>query len=396
VIELRRIDRLPPYVFQAVDTLKMEARRAGEDIIDLGMGNPDIPTPAPIVEKLSQAAADGRNHRYSASKGIAGLRKAAAAWWGRRFGVEIDPESEVIATIGAKEGMAHLAWVLLRSGDAAFVPEPSYPIHLQCAVLAGADITTVPMNLDAADIGGPFLEALSVAWEHAWPRPRVLLCSFPHNPTTACVDLGFFTRLVAFAREHEMFIVHDFAYADIAFDGYRPPSILQVPGAKEVAVEFFSLSKSYSMAGWRVGLCAGNAEVLYGLARLKSYLDYGIFQPVQIAATIALNEHDEVPPQICDIYRRRRDVLCEGLARAGWAVTPPKGTMFVWARIPEQFAGLGSLEFAKLLLREAGVAVSPGVGFGVSGAGHVRFALVENEERIRQAVRGIRRLMAQG
>jgi alanine-synthesizing transaminase len=392
--ELRRIDRLPPYVFQAVDTLKMEARRAGEDIIDLGMGNPDIPTPVPIVEKLCQAATDGRNHRYSASKGIAGLRRALAAWYGRRFAVELDPETEVVATIGAKEGMAHLAWVLLRSGDAAFVPEPSYPIHVQCAVLAGADITTVPMSLDATDIGGPFLEALSVAWEHTWPRPRVLLCSFPHNPTGACVDLGFFTKLVAFAKERDLFIVHDFAYADIVFDGYRAPSILEAPGAKDIAAEFYSLSKSYSMAGWRVGFCSGNAEVLRGLARLKSYLDYGIFQPVQIAATIALNEHDEVPPQIRDVYKSRRDVLCEGLARAGWQVIPPKGTMFVWARIPERYAGLGSLEFAKLLLREAKVAVSPGVGFGVSGAGHVRFALVENEERIRQAVRGIRKLLA--
>jgi alanine-synthesizing transaminase len=393
-VELRRIDRLPPYVFQAVDALKMEARRAGEDIIDLGMGNPDIPTPAPIVEKLAQAAADGRNHRYSASRGIAGVRRALTAWYDRRFAVELDPETEVVATIGAKEGLAHLAWVLLRSGDAAFVPEPSYPIHIQCAVLAGADITTVPMNLDAAEIGGPFLEALSVAWEHTWPRPRVLLCSFPHNPTAACVDRGFFTKLVAFAKEKDLFIVHDFAYADIVYDGYQAPSILEVPGAKDVAVEFYSLSKSYSMAGWRVGFCAGNAEVLYGLARLKSYLDYGIFQPVQIAATIALNEHDEAPPRIRDIYQRRRDVLCEGLERAGWSIKPPKATMFVWARIPERFAGLGSVEFAKLLLREARVAVSPGVGFGVSGAGHVRFALVENEERIRQAVRGIRKLMA--
>jgi alanine-synthesizing transaminase len=393
-MELRRIDRLPPYVFQAVDTLKMEARRAGEDIIDLGMGNPDIPTPAAIVAKLAQAAADGRNHRYSASKGIPGLRKAMAAWYDRRFAVELDPETEVVATIGAKEGLAHLAWVLLRSGDAAFVPEPSYPIHIQCAVLAGADITTVPMNLDATEIGGPFLEALSVAWEHTWPRPRVLLCCFPHNPTAACVDRGFFTKLVAFAREKDLFIVHDFAYADIVYDGYRAPSILEVPGAKEVAVEFYSLSKSYSMAGWRVGFCSGNAEVLYGLARLKSYLDYGIFQPVQIAAAVALNEHDEVPPQIRDVYQRRRDVLCDGLQRAGWPIRPPKATMFVWARIPERFAGLGSVEFAKLLLREAKVAVSPGVGFGVSGAGHVRFALVENEERIRQALRGIRKLMA--
>ena len=393
MVELRRIDRLPPYVFQAVDDLKMEARRRGEDIIDLGMGNPDIPTPTPIVDKLCQAVADGRNHRYSASRGIRGLRRAMAAWYKRRYDVELDPESELVATIGAKEGMAHLAWVLLRSGDAAFVPEPSYPIHLQCAVLAGADITTVPMSLDQAEIGGPFLEALRVAWDHAWPRPRMLLACFPHNPTTACVDLDFFARLVEFARERDMFIVHDFAYADIAFDGYRPPSILQVPGAEEVAVEFFSLSKSYSMAGWRVGFCAGNAEVLHGFARLKSYLDYGIFQPIQIAATIALNEHDEVPLQMRDAYQRRRDVLCDGLRRAGWPVTPPRATMFVWARIPDKYSGLGSLEFAKLLLREAKVAVSPGVGFGVSGAGHVRFALVENEERIRQAVRGIRKLM---
>ncbi len=296
--DLRRIDRLPPYVFQAVDELKMAARRRGEDIVDLGMGNPDIPTPEPIVTRLCEAARDGRNHRYSASRGVAGLRRAVAGWYARRFAVDLDPEGEVVVTIGAKEGLAHLAWVLLRSGDAAFVPEPSYPIHLQCAVLAGADVTTVPMTLDVPDIGGPFLESLEVAWQHAWPRPRLLVASFPHNPTGACVDLEFFGRLVTFARERDLFIVHDLAYADITFDGYRAPSILQVPGAKDIAVEFTSLSKSHSMAGWRVGFCAGSPDVLRGLARLKSYLDYGIFQPVQIAAAVALNEYPEIPAEI--------------------------------------------------------------------------------------------------
>ncbi len=386
-MELRRIDRLPPYVFTAVDEMKIAARRHGEDIIDLGMGNPDLPTPSPIVDKLVEAARHGRNHRYSASRGITKLRLALSDWYRRRFGVEIDPECEAVVTIGAKEGLAHLMWVLVRSGDTALVPEPTYPIHQFSAVFAGAEVNSVPLTPDTTD----FFADLQEAYDRTWPRPRVILVSFPHNPTGHCVDLGFFERLVRFARENDVFIVHDFAYAEIVFDGYEPPSILQVPGAKDVAVEFISLSKSHSMPGWRIGFAAGNAEVIAGLQRLKSYLDYGVFQPIQIAAIIALNECDTVSRQVAQVYQRRRDVLCDGLTRVGWPVERPKGTMFVWAPIPGDYRELGSLEFSKLLLTEARVAVSPGVGFGRSGDGFVRFALVENEERIRQGVQGIKR-----
>ncbi len=388
-VELRRIDRLPPYVFNIVNDLKIEARGRGEDVIDLGMGNPDLATPAPIVEKLAEAARNARNHRYSASRGITKLRHALSAWYDRRFAVPIDPEREALVTIGAKEGLAHLMWVLVRSGDTALVPEPSYPIHQFAAVFAGADVTSVHLSHDTED----FFAELEEAYHRTWPRPRVILVSFPHNPTGHCVDLGFFERLVAFARAHDTFVVHDFAYAEIAFDGYRPPSILEVPGAKDVAVEFVSLSKSHSMAGWRLGFAAGNAEVIAGLQRLKSYLDYGVFQPIQIAGIIALNECDDVPAEVAGVYQRRRDVLCDGLDRLGWHVHRPRGTMFVWAPIPERFRHLGSLEFSTLLLRQGGVAVSPGVGFGRSGDAFVRFALVENEARIRQAVRGIRRVI---
>jgi len=388
-MRLRRIDRLPPYVFTIVNDVKIEARRRGEDIIDLGMGNPDLATPSPIVDKLTQAAQISTNQRYSASRGITKLRHALSAWYERRFDVQIDPEREAIVCIGAKEGLAHLMWVLVRSGDTALVPEPTYPIHQFSAVFAGAEVSSVHLTPDTAD----FFADLQDAYERTWPRPRVILVSFPHNPTGHCVELDFFERLVAFARGNEVFIVHDFAYAEIVFDGYRPPSIFQVPGAKDVAVEFVSLSKSHSMAGWRLGFAAGNAEVIAGLQRLKSYLDYGVFQPIQIAAIIALNECDDVPAQIAQVYQRRRDVLCDGLARAGWPVDRPKGTMFVWAAIPKPYSHLGSLEFSKLLLSEAQVAVSPGIGFGRSGDGFVRFALVENDERIRQAVRGIRRMM---
>jgi len=391
-VELRRIDRLPPYVFSIVNDMKTEARRRGEDVVDLGMGNPDLPTPAPIVDKLVQAARNARNHRYSASRGITRLRQALAGWYARRFGVDIDPEREALVTIGAKEGLAHLMWVLLRSGDTALVPEPSYPIHQFSCIFAGAEVTSVPLSPDTGD----FFADLAQAYERTWPRPRVILVSFPHNPTGRCVDLDFFERLVHFARRHGVAVVHDFAYAEIVFDGYRPPSIFQVPGAKDVAVEFVSLSKSHSMAGWRLGFCAGNAELVGGLQRLKSYLDYGVFQPIQIAAIIALNDCDEVPPQVAAVYQRRRDVLCDGLDRIGWHVERPRGTMFVWAPIPEPFRHMGSLEFSKLLLREGKVAVSPGIGFGLSGDGFVRFALVENDERIRQAVRGIRRVLEAG
>jgi alanine-synthesizing transaminase len=388
-MRLRRIDRLPPYVFTIVNDMKIEARRRGEDVIDLGMGNPDLATPPLIVEKLAQAAAISTNHRYSASRGITKLRHALAAWYDRRFDVEIDPEREAIVCIGAKEGLAHLMWVLVRSGDTALVPEPTYPIHQFSAIFAGAEVSSVHLTPDTED----FFADLQEAYDRTWPRPRVILVSFPHNPTGHCVELDFFERLVAFARENEVFIVHDFAYAEIVFDGYRAPSIFQVPGAKDVAVEFVSLSKSHSMAGWRLGFAAGNAEVIAGLQRLKSYLDYGVFQPIQIAAIIALNECDDVPAQVAQVYQRRRDVLCDGLTRAGWPVDRPKGTMFVWAAIPEAYRHLGSLEFSKLLLSEAQVAVSPGIGFGRSGDGFVRFALVENDERIRQAVRGTRRMM---
>src|SRR5450759_1659087 len=367
-VNLRRIDRLPPYVFSIVNDMKTEARRRGEDIIDLGMGNPDLPTAQPIVDKLTQAAQNPRNHRYSASRGITKLRLALANWYERRFDVEIDPEREALVSIGAKEGLAHLMWVLLRSGDTALVPEPSYPIHQFSCIFAGAEVNSVP-------------------------RTRVVLVSFPHNPTGHCVDLDFFERLVHFARQNEVLVVHDFAYAEIVFDGYRPPSIFQVPGAKDVAVEFVSLSKSHSMSGWRLGFAAGNPEAIAGLQRLKSYLDYGVFQPIQIAAITALNDCDDVPPLVASVYGHRRDVLCDGLARIGWPVRKPRGTMFVGAPIPEPCRSLGSLEFSKLLLTEAKVAVSPGVGFGGSGDGFVRFALVENEARIRQAVRGIRKVM---
>jgi len=388
-VELRRIDRLPPYVFSIVNEMKTEARRRGEDIIDLGMGNPDLPTPAAIVDKLTQAVQNGRNHRYSASRGITKLRLALSTYYARRFAVEIDPESEVVVTIGAKEGLAHLAWVLLRTGDTALVPEPSYPIHSFCAILSGAEVISVPLRSDTSD----FFADLTEVYRHTSPPPRVILVSFPHNPTGHCVELDFFERLVRFARENDVFVIHDFAYAEIVFDGYRPPSIFQVPGAKDVAVEFISLSKSHSMAGWRIGFCAGNREVVAGLQRLKSYLDYGVFQPIQIAAIIALNDCDDAPPAAADVYHRRRDVLCEGLERVGWPVDKPRGTLFVWAPIPERFRHLRSLEFAKLLLNDARVAVSPGVGFGAAGDDYVRFALVENDERIRQAVRGIRKVM---
>ncbi len=388
-MELRRIDRLPPYVFSIVNDMKTEARHRGEDIIDLGMGNPDLATPKAIVDKLAEAAQNARNHRYSASRGITKLRLALANWYDRRFDVQIDPEREVVVSIGAKEGLAHLMWVLLRSGDTALVPEPSYPIHQFSCIFAGAEVTSVPLSHDTAD----FFVDLKQAYERTWPRPRVILTSFPHNPTGHCVDLDFFERLVDFAKRNEVAVIHDFAYAEVVFDGYKPPSIFEVPGAKNVAVEFISLSKSHSMAGWRVGFCAGNPQMVAGLQRLKSYLDYGVFQPIQIAAITALNDCDDVPAAVAQVYEKRRDTLCDGLARVGWPVHKPRGTMFVWAPIPPACAHLGSLEFSKLLLNEARVAVSPGVGFGTASDGFVRFALVENDERIRQAIRGIRKVM---
>jgi alanine-synthesizing transaminase len=390
-MDFRRIERFPPYVFSIVNDLKMQARRAGEDVIDLGMGNPDIPTPEAVVEKLKEAADNPRNHRYSSSRGIPKLRSAICDLYERGWGIELDHETEAVATIGAKEGLSHLAWVLLEPGDSVLVPEPSYPIHTYSMILAGANVMSVPLSTDS-----DFFTDLVSAYERAEPRPRVVLCSFPHNPTTKVVDLGFFEQLVDFARQRNVVIVHDLAYADLVFDEERAPSLLQVPGAKEVGVEFFSMSKSYSMPGWRLAFAVGNAEIIAALTKLKSYLDYGVFQPVQIAGIIALNECGHVPKQIREIYRARRDVLCDGLDRIGWDTPKPEGTMFVWSRIPEEFQAMGSLEFSKHLVREAKVAVSPGVGFGVLGDAYVRFALVENEQRIRQAIRGIRQVLSEG
>ena len=380
------IEKLPPYVFAVTNQLKMEARRRGEDIIDLGMGNPDLATPDPIVDKLCDAARNPRNHRYSASKGIPNLRLEISRWYARRYGVEIDPETEAIATIGAKEGFSHLVLALVEPGDKVIVPDPSYPIHSFAATIAGCELIKLPIN------EGPetTMDALRKLEFPRSQQPKLLVLSFPHNPTTACVDLSFFEEAVAIARDRGYLIIHDLAYADLCFDGYQAPSILQVKGAKDVAVEMFSMSKSYSMAGWRMGFCVGNKQAVYALTRLKSYLDYGMFQPIQIAGIIALRDCDAYVPEIVEVYRKRRDVLIKGLHAAGWQVPSPKGTMFVWAKIPEHFAQMGSLEFAKQLILKAGVAVSPGNGFGESGEGYVRFALVENEQRIAQAMRGIK------
>ena len=388
-MEFRRINDLPPYVFATIDALKMEARRSGDDVVDLGFGNPDLPSPPLAVDKLCEAVRNPRNHRYSASRGIPKLRLAIAELYRRRFGVELDPDTQTCTTIGAKEGFSHLMWVLLGPGDAALVPSPSYPIHIWGPLFAGADIRHVRLGRPEDD----FFENLLEGWEASWPKPRVIVLSFPHNPTTACVDLEFMERMVNFAREHEVVLVHDFAYADLGFDGYEPPSILQVPGADEVAVELYTLTKSFSMAGWRMGFLVGNAQVVAALAKLKSYLDYGTFQPIQIAATVVMNEAPDYPREANAIYLGRRDALVDGLARVGWHIEKPKGTMFVWAPIPEPYEELGSLDFAKLLVRDAKVAVSPGMGFGRGGEGYVRFALVENEQRINQAVRGIRRAL---
>src|ERR1700733_8782171 len=398
-MEFRRINGLPPYVFATTNDLKAASRRAGNDVIDLGFGNPDLPSPALAVEKLAEAAHNPRNHRYSSSRGITKVRQAISALYERKCGVEIDPETEVVSTIGAKEGFSHLMWVLVGPGDTALVPSPSYPIHIWGPLFAGADVRQVLLagpgteSDDAPDPGEAFFDGLINAWEESWPKPRVIVLSFPHNPTTACVDLSFMERLVAFAREHEVVLVHDFAYADLGFDGYEPPSILQVPGASDVAVEIYTMTKSFSMAGWRVGFVVGNAEIVQALTKLKTYLDYGTFQPIQIAAIVAMNEAPDYPKEINAIYRARRDTLCDGLNRIGWRVAPPKGTMFVWAPIPEPYREMGSLEFSKYLVNEADVATSPGVGFGPGGDGHVRFALIENEKRIGQAVRNLRKAL---
>jgi alanine-synthesizing transaminase len=390
-MEFRRIERFPPYVFSIVNDLKLSARRAGEDVIDLGMGNPDIPTPQPVVEKLKEAVDNGRNHRYSASKGIPKLRLAICDHYERSWGVTLDPDTEAVATIGAKEGLSHLAWVLCEPGDSVLVPEPTYPIHTYAMLLSGANVTSVELTHES-----DFFTDMVKAYERSSPKPRVVLCSFPHNPTTAVVGLDFFEQLVEFAKARDVMVVHDLAYADMVFDAERAPSLMQVPGARAVGVEFFSMSKSYSMPGWRLAFCVGNAEMIGALTKIKSYLDYGVFQPIQIAGIIALNECETVPKEIREIYRGRRDCLSDGMERIGWDMVRPPATMFAWARIPERFRHMGSLEFAKFMLTEGKVALSPGIGFGPAGDEYVRFALVENEHRIRQAVRGMKRALDLG
>jgi alanine-synthesizing transaminase len=385
-VEFRRINGLPPYVFAAINQLRDEARRAGEDVIDLGFGNPDIPSPPIAVEKLAEAARNPRNHRYSSSRGLPNLRLAVSNLYKRRFDVDLDPETEVVFTIGAKEGLSHLMWVLVGPGDTALVPSPSYPIHIYAPLFAGADVHEVRVGP-----GEDFFANLAKAWEDASPKPKTIVFSFPHNPTTECVDLEWMRRIVDFAKAHDVVLVHDFAYSDTYFDGYEPPSVLQVPGGKEVAVELYTLTKSFSMAGWRVAFAVGNSEVVGALTKLKSYLDYGTFQPIQIASIVTLNEAADYPKTVNAIYESRRDALVEGLNRIGWTVAKPVGTMFVWAAVPEPYQEMGSLEFAKYLVTDAGVATSPGVGFGTGGEGYVRFALVENEQRIGQAVRNLRR-----
>lgn len=383
-----RVHRLPPYVFAVVNELKTRMRHQGEDIIDLGMGNPDLATPQHIVDKLCEASQKAANHRYSASKGIPKLRLAICDWYWRRYGVELDPDQESVVTLGAKEGLAHLALVMLSPGDVVFAQDPTYPIHPYSVIIAGADVRRIPIGRDR-----DFFEDLMIATRQTWPQPKLLIISYPHNPTTQVVNLAFFEKIVDFARDHKMYVIHDLAYADLTFDDYQAPSFLQVKGAKDLGVEFFSLSKSYSMAGWRVGFCVGNRTIVQALTRIKSYLDYGMFQPIQIAATVALNGPQECVQEIVSVYKDRRDALICGLQRIGWDVPAPKATMFVWAQIPEQYRSFGSVEFSKLLLREAKVAVSPGLGFGNYGDDHVRFALVENRHRINQAVRGLRKVI---
>jgi len=383
--EFPRIKRLPPYVFNIVNELKAQARARGEDIIDFGMGNPDQATPDHIVEKLVEAAQRKDTHRYSMSRGIPRLRRAVTRWYKDKYDVDLDPEKEAIVTIGSKEGLAHLALATVGPGDAVLVPNPCYPIHTYGFVIAGADIRHIPLVP-----GVDFFAELETAIKNSWPKPKMLVLNFPGNPTTGCVELDFFEKVIAIAKEHQIWVVHDIAYAEIVFDGYKAPSILEVPGAKEVAVEFYSLSKTYNMPGWRVGFMCGNEKLVAALARMKSYHDYGMFTPIQVAAISALEGPQDCVQEICDMYRSRRDVLCEGLNAIGWNVEPPKATMFVWVQIPEAYRDMGSLEFTKKLLEEAKVAVSPGVGFGEYGDDHVRFSLIENEHRTRQAIRGLR------
>ena len=385
--EFARIKRLPPYVFNVTGELKLAARRRGEDIIDFSMGNPDQPTPRHIVEKLIEAVQRPDTHRYSVSKGIYRLRRAICGWYRERYGVDLDPDSEAIVSIGSKEGIAHLALATLDRGDIVLVPNPSYPIHIYGAVIAGADIRHVPM-LPGAD----FFDSLDRALRDLYPKPKMLIVNFPSNPTTQCVDLAFFERLIGIAREHQIYVVHDLAYADIVFDGYKAPSIMQVPGAREIAVEFFTMSKSYNMAGWRVGFMVGNRDLVTALARMKSYHDYGMFTPIQVASIIALEGPQDCVESVRSLYESRRDVLCGGLKAIGWDIDVPKATMYLWAPIPAAYEGMSSLDFSKKLLADAKIAVAPGIGFGEYGDGHVRFALIENEARTRQALRGIKEM----
>ena len=395
-MEFRRITNLPPYVFTIINNLKIEARRSGVDVVDLGFGNPDIPSPSIAVEKLGESARIARNHRYSMSRGLPKLREAIADLYKRKWNVDLDVETEITNTIGSKEGFSHLMWVLLDRGDAAIVPSPSYPIHIYGPLFAGADLRQVPMRSLSdprvqTDFEGDFFDNLTTAYEVGWPKPRVLVISFPHNPTGSCVDLPFMQRVVDFCRERDMIVVHDFAYADVGFGGYQPPSILQAEGAKECAVELYSMTKSFSMAGWRVAFLLGNAEVVQALVKLKSYLDYGTFQPIQIAATVTMNEAADYPAEVRSIYESRRDALIDGLERIGWDIPKPQGSMFVWAPIPEPYADMSSVEFCSHLIRESEVALSPGVGFGPGGEGFARFALIENEKRIAQAIRNLKK-----
>jgi alanine-synthesizing transaminase len=386
-----KLRRLPPYMLAEVIDLMKSARRAGHDVVDLGMGNPDMPTPPQVVEKICEAAHNPRNHRYSASRGIPNLRAAICEWYQRRHGVELDPDGEAIAVMGAKEGLSHFVLMTIGPGDVVLCPDPAYPIHQYAVIIAGGDLRHVPLSADT-----DLITNLELAVQRTWPKPKMLILSFPHNPTTLTVDRGFFERIVAFAREHDLMVLHDFAYAEICFDGYKAPSILEVPGAKDVAIEFISLSKSHSMAGWRVGFACGNREMIHALARIKSYLDYGMPQAIQIGSIVALRGPQDVVEHNAQEYRERRDTLIDGLGAPGegsWKIEKPRGTMFVWARIPEALQGQGSMEFSKRLIREADVAVSPGLGFGQAGEGYVRFALVENRHRIRQAVRNIRRFL---
>jgi len=383
--KFNRIERLPPYILSTVTQWRNEARWRGEDVIDFGMGNPDLPTPKHIVDKMVEATKKSRNHRYSASKGIRKLRLAITDWYKRNYDVDLDPESEAIVTIGSKEGLSHLALAISGPGDTVLVPSPTYAIHYYAFIISGADVVSVPLTKD-----DDFFEALLDTFNRLMPKPKIIVINFPHNPTTACVDLEFFKRVVAFAKEHNLIVIHDLAYADIVFDGYKAPSFLQAPGAKDVGVEFYSLSKSYNMPGWRVGFCVGNREIITALTKLKGYLDYGMFQPIQIASVIALNGPDDCVKEISNVYQRRRDILVNGLGRIGWHIEKPMATMFVWAEIPDAYKKMGSMEFSKMLLEKGKVAVSPGIGFGEGGDNYVRFALVENEHRTRQAVRGIK------